>query len=140
MGGCRYRVFLKKWPGPQTGVHLREVSASGGSTVLTCAISTHNHYSYHNQPTFQQHAVKLCSAPAAPSSVSRLLALRSSTKYCLTVIGCHSSSNPIGWSLGPVGLLPVGFFLLFPPPQPAKHPWLCCSLTVAGSTSTLWSV
>ena len=26
---------LKKWPGPQTGVHLREVSASGGSTVST---------------------------------------------------------------------------------------------------------
>ena len=27
MGGCCYRVFLKKWPGPQTGVHLWEVSA-----------------------------------------------------------------------------------------------------------------
>ena len=26
-GGCRYRVFLKKWPGSLTGVHLREVSA-----------------------------------------------------------------------------------------------------------------
>ena len=29
MGGCRYRVFLKKWPGPWTGVHLRELSAYG---------------------------------------------------------------------------------------------------------------
>ena len=36
MGGCRYRVSLKKCPGPQTGVHLREVSASGGSTVFRC--------------------------------------------------------------------------------------------------------
>ena len=35
MGGCRYRVFLKNWPGPQTGVRLREVSASGGSTVFS---------------------------------------------------------------------------------------------------------
>ena len=34
MGGCQYRVFLKKWPGLQTDVHLREVSASGGSTVV----------------------------------------------------------------------------------------------------------
>ena len=34
MGGCRYRVLVKKWPGPQTGVHLREVSTSGGSTVF----------------------------------------------------------------------------------------------------------
>ena len=33
IGGCRYRVFLRKWPGPQTGVRLREVYASGGSTV-----------------------------------------------------------------------------------------------------------
>ena len=29
MGDCRYRVFLKKWPRPQTGVHLRELSANG---------------------------------------------------------------------------------------------------------------
>ena len=28
IGGCRYRVFLKKWPGPQTGVRLREVFQS----------------------------------------------------------------------------------------------------------------
>ena len=34
MGGCGNIVFLKKWPGPQTGVHVREVSASGGSTAL----------------------------------------------------------------------------------------------------------
>ena len=34
MGGCWCRVFSKKWPGPQTGVHLWEVSASGGSTVF----------------------------------------------------------------------------------------------------------
>ena len=27
--------FLKQWPGPQTGVRLREVSTSGGSTVCT---------------------------------------------------------------------------------------------------------
>ena len=33
-GSCRYRVFLKKCPGPQTGVNLQEVSASGVSTVL----------------------------------------------------------------------------------------------------------
>ena len=34
LGGCPYRVSLKKWPGPQTGVRLQEVSASGASTVL----------------------------------------------------------------------------------------------------------
>ena len=34
IGGFRYRVFLKKWPGPQAGVCLREVPASGGSTVF----------------------------------------------------------------------------------------------------------
>ena len=33
MEGCWYRVSLKKWPGPQTGVHLQEVSTSGSSTV-----------------------------------------------------------------------------------------------------------
>ena len=38
-GGCKYRVLVEKSPGPQSGVrfgesvHLREVSASGGSTV-----------------------------------------------------------------------------------------------------------
>ena len=24
VGGCQYRVFLKKWPGPQTGARLRK--------------------------------------------------------------------------------------------------------------------
>ena len=38
MGGVRVRLWevvdTEFWPGPQTGVHLREVSASGGSTVV----------------------------------------------------------------------------------------------------------
>ena len=42
MGGCRNIILLKyNWPGPQTSVHLQEVSDSGGSTVLLLIRSNH---------------------------------------------------------------------------------------------------
>ena len=37
-GRFSIQSFLKGWPGPQTGVHLGEVSASGGSTVFNLNI------------------------------------------------------------------------------------------------------